>query len=47
MAIPGNELEQQIVLSSSRGAGYIWKARPELIKQWVKEFNLWMLNLDI
>jgi N-acetylglucosamine transport system substrate-binding protein len=29
------------------GSGYIWKNRPELNKKWTKEFNLWLLNLDI
>lgn len=48
MALPGTEHEQQqIVLSSSGGNGYIWKNRPKLNKLWAKEFNLWMLNLDI
>lgn len=48
MAFPGNEPnQQQVVLSSSGGNGYIWKKRPKLNKLWAKEFNLWMLNLDV
>lgn len=48
MALPGNEFnQQQVVLSSSGGNGNIWKSRPKLNKLWTKEFNLWMLNLDI
>ncbi len=48
MAFPGNEAGQgQVVLSSLTSAGHIWKNRPKLNKLWAKEFNLWLLNLDI
>ena len=48
MAFPGNDPGQkQVVLLEPGGSGYIWKNRPELNKKWTKEFNLWLLNLDI
>ena len=48
MAFPGNPPGGKRVLNvSSTGTGYIWKNKPKLIKQWVKEFNLWQFNLDI
>jgi len=49
MAFPGNDPGQpQVVLTSADGScGYIWEKRPNLNKRWAKEFNLWMLNLDI
>lgn len=48
MPFPGNDPgERQYVIMQSSGSGYILKNKPKLIKQWVKEFNLWRLNLDI
>lgn len=48
MAFPGNEPgQQQVVFNTTGGSGHIWKNRPELNKKWTKEFNLWMLNLDV
>ena len=48
MPFPGNNPGQkQYVIMGSGGSGFIWKNKPKLIKQWVKEFNLWRLNLDI
>ena len=48
MPFPGNAPGQKRILSApSSGTGYIWKNKPTLVKQWVKEFNLWLLNLDV
>ncbi|NLC52160.1 MAG: extracellular solute-binding protein [Firmicutes bacterium] len=48
MPLPGNAPgEKRLLNLDSSGSGYIWKNKPELIKKWVKEFNLWQLNLDI
>jgi N-acetylglucosamine transport system substrate-binding protein len=48
MPFPGNNPGQkQYVIMNTGGSGYVWKNKPALIKQWVKEFNLWRLNLDI
>lgn len=48
MPFPGNNPGQkQYVVMGSSGSGFIWKNKPELVKRWVKEFNLWKLNLDI
>ena len=48
MPFPGNAPgEKQYVIMSSGGSGYILKNKPKLIKKWVKEFNLWQLNLDV
>ncbi|GIP32644.1 extracellular solute-binding protein [Paenibacillus sp. J2TS4] len=33
-------------LTSGNGF-YIWEGKPELNKKWAKEFNVWMLNLDV
>lgn len=49
MPFPGNDKpeQQKVVLVAPGANGYIWKNKPELNKKWTKEFNLWMLNLDI
>lgn len=48
MPFPGNDPGGKRVLSApSSGMGYIWKNKPTLVKQWVKEFNLWLFNLDV
>ena len=49
MVFPGNDLPEQtqVILLATGGAGYIWKNRPELNKKWTKEFNLWLLNLEV
>ena len=48
MPLPGNEEGKSRLLNVfSSGMGYIWKNKPRLIKQWVKEFNLWLFNLDV
>jgi len=48
MAFPGNNPGQdKVVLIKDSLTGFIWKNKPELVKKWVKEFNLWLLNLDV
>ena len=48
MPFPGNdEGQEQVIIMTSEGMGYIWKNKPELTKRWVKEFNLWLLNIDV
>ena len=49
MAFPGNDLEsqKQVIVTGSIQNGWIWKDKPELNKKWTKEFNLWLLNLDV
>lgn len=48
MPFPGNDPGQdQVVIVAQSGFGYIWKERPILNKQWSKEFNLWLLNIDV
>ena len=48
MVFPGNDPNKnQVILAQTGVSGFIWKNRPELNKKWVKEFNLWLLNLDI
>ena len=48
MPFPGNNPGQkQVILVTSTSQGYIWKNKPELQKKWAKEFNLWLLNLDV
>jgi N-acetylglucosamine transport system substrate-binding protein len=48
MPMPGNNPGgRQVVLTSQGCIGFIWKNKPALTKQWAKEFNLWLLNLDI
>jgi len=48
MPFPGNESgQQQVVLIHHGSIGFIWKNRPELNKKWAKEFNRWLLNLEL
>lgn len=48
MPFPGNDPgQQQVILVGNAQSGFIWKKRPTLQKQWTKEFNLWLLNLDV
>lgn len=48
MPFPGNNKGQkQVVLSRFGPDGFIWKNKPELNKKWAKEFNLWLLNLQL
>lgn len=48
MPFPGNDSGQkQVVISNASGVGFIWKNRPELNKKWAKEFNRWLLNMDL
>mgnify|MGYP000973821126 CR=1 FL=1 len=48
MPFPGNDKGQkQVLILYASGSGFIWKNKPELTKQWAKEFNLWLLNIDI
>jgi len=34
-------------MSYTQGGHYIWSAKPELNKQWAKEFLVWLWNLDV
>jgi N-acetylglucosamine transport system substrate-binding protein len=34
-------------MSYTQGGHYIWAAKPELNKQWAKEFIVWLWNLDV
>jgi len=34
-------------MSYTQGGHYIWSAKPELNKQWAKEFLIWLWNLDV
>ena len=48
MPFPGNDKGQkQVLILYSNGVGYIWKNRPRLNRKWAKEFNLWLMNLDV
>jgi N-acetylglucosamine transport system substrate-binding protein len=48
MPFPGNDPgQQQVILVSHGSNGYIWKNRPEINKKWAKEFNRWLLNLEL
>jgi len=48
MPFPGNEPgQQQVVLVHHGSTGFIWKNRPEINKKWAKEFNRWLLNLEL
>jgi len=49
MLIPmGNQKEDVKYYSSHpQGGHYIWAGKPELNKQWAKEFILWLYNLDV
>lgn len=49
MIVPMTENpDAQIWTRLTTGTGYyIWANKPEIEKQWAKEFNLWLLNLDV
>lgn len=49
MPFPGVDNEEQdlYVRVATGNGGFIWKDKPELVKKWAKEFNLWLYNLDI
>ena len=48
MPLPGNAPgEKRLMYAKADGSGYIWKNKPDLVKKWVKEFNLWQFNSDI
>ena len=49
MPFPANNSpeQSQVITTTSYFNGWIWKNRPEINKQWAKEFNLWLLNLDV
>lgn len=35
------------IRSTASNGHYIWAGKPDLNKQWAKEFNVWMWNLDV
>ena len=49
MPFPGNDNvdQKKVVLIDQGGGNNIWRNKPELEKKWAKEFNLWMLNMDV
>lgn len=48
MAFPGNDLGQEkVLLVHDSTTGLIWRNKSDLVKKWAKEFNLWLVNLDV
>ena len=49
MPFPGIDNSQQdyYVRVATGNSGFIWKDKPEVVKKWAKEFNLWLYNLDV